>query len=206
MKAEIESQITDAAARLRSKGLFVSGNDSLSMRVPGTDEFVLLRTADDQIETLRFDTDSPHAMVYQSRPDAGAVLVGTTRWSIAIAAIGNAPPTMYDEQARHIGSIPQLVRDSDSDGLKRAIETGSNIVFYGNQCVRIGMTRDRVVFNAELFEKCAMAFVVARSCGQPTKRIPGWVRYIAGGRLKKDQKRAAESYSHGQIPEGMNAY
>jgi hypothetical protein len=206
MKAEIQSQLSDAASRLRGKGLLVPGNDSLSMRVPGTNEFLLFGSDAEHTETLNINIDSPHAIVYRSRPDAGAVLIGTTKWSTAIAAIGDSPPVMYDEQARHIGSIPTLVRDGDSDGLKRAIETGSNVVFYGDRCIRIGMTRDRVVFNAELFEKCAMAFVVAHSSGQRTKKIPGWVRFIAGGRLRKDQKRAADSYANGQIPEGMNAY
>jgi len=38
------------------------------------------------------------------------------------------------------------------------------------------------------------------------KKIPAWVCYIAGGRLRKDQKRAAESFESGRMPEGMNAY
>ncbi len=153
MKQEIESQLKDGASRLRSKGLLVPGNDSLSMRVPGTNEYLLCGNADEQIETQSIDLDTPHAIVYRSRPDAGAVLIGTTKWLTAVAAIGSSPPVMYDEQARHIGAIPGLVRAGDSAGLRQAIETGSNIVFYGNQCVRIGITRDRVVFNSELFEK-----------------------------------------------------
>ncbi len=206
MNSEIRQQLTDAANRLRNKGLFVPGNDSLSMRIPGTNEFLLARGDNDDLETIPFDADSLHATIYQRRDDAGAVLIGTTRWSIAIGAIGISPPMMYDEQARHIGKVPPVVSPSDQAGLKRAIEAGSNIIYCGDQCIRIGMTRDRVVFNAELFEKCAMAFVVAHSSGGTIKKIPAWVQYIAGGRLRKDQKRAAESYASGKIPEGMNAY
>jgi hypothetical protein len=206
MKSEIESQLSDAATRLRNKGLFVPGNDSLSMRIPGSEEFLLIGEDNGEVQTVTLDSDSPHAGVYRGRSDAGAVLIGTTNWSVAISAIGNSPPIMYDEQARHIGKIPPIVADGDNAGLGRAVATGSNIIFYADQCIRIGMTRDRVVFNAELFEKCAMAFVVAHSSGGRIKKIPGWVQYIAGGRLRKDQKRASESYAIGKIPEGMNAY
>lgn len=206
MKPIIQQQIVDAANRLRSKGLFVPGNDSLSMLIPGTEEFLRISGDNNEPETLPFESDSPHALIYQSRPDAGAVLIGTTTWSVAIGQLGNSPPVMYDEQARHIGKIPRVVSINDYAGLRKAISTGSNVIFYGQQCIRIGMTRDRVVFNAELFEKCAMAFVLASSSGGHIKKIPGWVQYIAGGRLRKDQKRASDAYAVGKIPEGMNAY
>ena len=132
VRDKIHTQLIDAAARLRKKGLFVPGNDSLSMRIPGTEEFLLATATNDEIETATFASDSPHAMVYRSRSDAGAVLVGTTQWSVAIAAIGKSPPTMFDEQARHIGKIPAVIAETDTAELKRAIETDANIIFYGH--------------------------------------------------------------------------
>ena len=36
--------------------------------------------------------------------------------------------------------------------------------------------------------------------------FPSWVRLIANRRLLKDERRAAESYRSGRIPEGINAY
>ncbi len=68
------------------------------------------------------------------------------------------------------------------------------------------MAADRLVFNTELFEKCAMAFVIAYSSGQRIRTVPAWVRYIASGRLQNDQQKAAECYAQGTIPEGMSAY
>jgi ribulose-5-phosphate 4-epimerase/fuculose-1-phosphate aldolase len=206
MKTEIETQLRDAAARLRSKGLFAPGNDRLSMRVPGSDEILIASPEDDKIVSANLAIDSVHATVYRNRPDAGAVLIGTTKWSIAIAALGETPPLLFDEPARHIGAVPPLVSPGDHDALLAAIQTGTNAIFYGPQCIRIGMTRDRIVFNAELFEKCAMAFVLAKSSGTPLQQVPGWVVWIAGRRLKKDQRRAAAAYAHGEIPVGMNSY
>ena len=113
---------------------------------------------------------------------------------------------LFDEQARHLGPVAPSVTAGDLDGLVLAIRNGSNMALYGSQSVRLGMTRDRVVFNAELLEKCAMAFVIAHTTGQSLKTVPRWVCYIAGRRLRKDQQRAADAYANGQIPQGMNAY
>jgi len=206
MREQIEIQIRDAADRLRGKGLFVSGNDSLSMRVPGTEDALLIAGSDAGLCSISLTDGCLHSLIYRTRADAGAVLIGQTNWSAAIAALGHAPPIMYDEHARHIGVVPPVVAEGDSAGLQTALTGGGNAVFYGPQCIRIGMTRDRVVFNAELFEKCSLAFVLAVTAGQPIKHIPGWVRIVAVRRLKRDQRRAAEAYAAGNIPTGMNAY
>ena len=52
-----------------------------------------------------------------------------------------------------------------------------------------------------------MAFVIAYSSGQRKRirKVPAWVRYIAGGRLSKDQRNAAKCLAEGQISQGMNA-
>ncbi len=210
LKDEISQQLRDAAQRLSRRGLFGRVDDCLSMRVPGTDALLWLTDAGAEPQTTSFnDTGSEcgiHAAIYTLRSDAGAILLSTTRWSTQLAAIGKSPPTLFDEQARHLGKIAPPVQAGEQTGLLRAVAGGSNIAVYGEQCLHIGTTRDRVVFNAELFEKCAMAFVIASASGQRIKTIPGWVRSIAGGRLRKDQKKATVSYTNGQIPQGMNAY
>jgi hypothetical protein len=68
------------------------------------------------------------------------------------------------------------------------------------------MTCERVVFNTELYEKCAQAYVIAKASGHRIGFIPIWVRLIANRRLLKDEQRAAASYRNGFIPEGINAY
>ncbi len=46
----------------------------------------------------------------------------------------------------------------------------------------------------------------AYASGHRVQKVPGWARLMAGGRLRKDQKRAAVSYAAGRVPQGMNAY
>ena len=210
MKDRITTQLLDASRRLTEKELFGNDGDSFSMRVPGTSDIVWIRDGVSEPQTSALSSADDglalHADIYRLRPDAGALLLSTTVWSEQLAAIQRSPPILFDEQARHIGPVAAPVSATDNKGLAAAAMRGSNAAIFGKQSLRIGMTRDRVVFNAELFEKCAMAFVLAISSGQPIKTIPAWVRYIAGRRLKKDQKRAAVAYANGEVPEGMNAY
>ncbi len=210
MKQDMMQQLTSAADRLGRRGLLSSPEDSLSMRIPGSGEFLRISPLDSTVESVGVNHENQaadvHAAIYRQRADAGALLFSTTVWSRQLSALNVALPTLFDEPARHIGPVSRPVQGGDLKGLLAAVGSWSNAAVYGTQFLRIGMTMDRVIFNAELFEKCAQAFVIAQSSGQRIRTVPGWVRFIAGGRLRRDQRRAAESFAQGRVPEGMNAY
>jgi len=211
MNEEIRSLLLKDKARFQAKGLFGNPDDSLSMRIPGRQEFLLALAQTDDISIEAFDASGDqaaalHAAIYRNRPDTGAILAGKTPWSAALAKLGEAIPTLFDEPARHIGKVGMPIKAGNSSALLNSLAGGTNIAIYGDQRICLGFTPDRIVFNSELFEKCAKAFVIARATGQRIRKVPGLVCYIAGGRLRKDQKRSAESYAAGRIPEGMNAY
>jgi len=211
MNSEITKLLLQDKARFRSKALFGDSGDSLSIRIPGQNQYLIIDAETDDVRTESFTASgykpvSIHAAIYGSRADAGAVLVGQTTWSTALASLGVAIPTLFDEQARHIGKVGEPIEEGHMGDLLETLGNGANIALYGSRRICIGTTSDRVVFNAELFEKCAKAYVIAQTCGERIRKIPGWVCYIAGGRLRKDQKRSAESYAAGRVPQGMNAY
>ena len=201
----------DDEARLRAGALFGNPGDSLSLRMPGREELVLLTPERPDPAAFPFETNGReaaglHATIYRHRKDAGGILVGQTPWSAALASVGAKIPALFDEQARHIGSARAPVPKGDHAGLLRALEDGANVAIYGDCRLCIGTTPNRVVFNAELFEKCAKAFVIARAGGGRIRELPSWVRRGAIARLRRDQKRAASSYAAGRIPEGMDGY
>lgn len=211
MNQPISKLLEDDVARLRNKSLFGHAGDSVSMRIPGEARFLLAMPDSDELREVEFEEKgneaaSFHASVYRARADAGAVLIGRTPWSVAIARLDVGVPTLFDEQARHIGKTEDPVHVGRRERAIAALRGGGNVALYGDQRICVGTTPDRVVFNADLFEKCAKAFVIAHASGHRIRKVPGWVRYIAGGRLKKDQKRAAETYEAGEIPQGMDAY
>lgn len=197
--------------RFLGKGLFGQSGDSFSMRIPGQQDLLLVKAGDEKPEraAIRSPGDGIaglHARLYGIRPDAGALLLSSTPWSAALADLDATIPVLFDEQARHLGKVEASVSREDISGLERAISRGGNAAIFGDKRLCLGLTPERIVLNAELFEKCAEAFVIAYSTGRKIHRIPWWVRAIASRRMKKDQVRAAESLAAGRIPEGMNAY
>lgn len=198
-------------ARLRDKRLFGHPGDSLSVRIPGQEQFLLTTPEAEEPRVLSFhakgnEAGALHAAIYRSRADAGAILIGRTPWSAALARIGETIPVLFDEQARRLGKTGKPLAAGRHQRVVNALADGGNIAVYGDQRICVGATPDTVVFGAELFTKCAMAFVLAHSSGHRFKRLPALIRYIAGDRLHKDQKRAAQSYAEGSIPGGMTGY
>lgn len=216
MRETIAQQLLQDRQRFLAKGLFARPQDSLSMRIPGGDTFLLVRAEAETVHEAALDAATAvtgvdhdvalHGAILRQRPDVGAVLIGSTDWSAALAASEVPMPTLFDEPARHIGPVAAPVAEGDMTALRQALSGISNVAILGQRRICLGFTSERVVLNAELFEKCAKAWVIASSCDQPVKRVPGWVCKIAGDRLRKDQQRAAKSYAAGEIPEGMNDY
>ncbi|MGP8250830.1 MAG: class II aldolase/adducin family protein [Terracidiphilus sp.] len=216
----IEEHLLADCRRLAAKGLLCSSDDSFSLRIPGEEKMLLVSGLEDwqQIDgrhlrrSLFLESDYPaalHTAIYQNRGDVGAIAVSSPRGVRLVAEFGGVLPTLFDEQARHIGSsarpIPDRTRAS-KERLREVFRRGDNAVLLGSQLLCLGMTCERVVFNAELVEKCARAYAIARATGRPINRIPWWVRMIAKRRLMKDERSAAISYSHGMRPENVRGY
>jgi ribulose-5-phosphate 4-epimerase/fuculose-1-phosphate aldolase len=153
-----------------------------------------------------------HATVYQLRPDVGAILTGGGLFSTSLHELGGTMPVAFDEQARHLGRMGLGSRhgrpapDTTTPQLKATFANGTNTALIGDLPICLGTTCQRVVLNAELFEKCAQAYVLAAATGQPVSSLPWWVCTIAIGRLRKDQRHAAERFSQGLLPQEARGY
>ena len=200
MSAEATA-LTDAAARLAQKGLLQDG-DSLSVRVLGEPAcWRLIQGQGGQPKKLDFASghDDRHRSLYLDRPDLGAMLIASPSWSSALGLLSAEMPGLFDEQVRHLGR--KVARLSPV-----ALKSGDNAFLLGDSVLCLGMTLDRLIFNAELLEKCAKAFVLAHSSGLKLTRVPWWVRTIAGKRLLRDERFAALCYGEGRKPVFKSAY
>lgn len=178
---------------------------SLSARVPG------LRAMDTVVNgverRLAFEEERPgepltavHAEVYQRRPDVGACVVARPHWASALGLAPGPAPGLFDEQVRQLGrSIDRLTE-------LRHLRDRHCAYLWGNGVLCLGVTLERAVFNLELLEKCAQAYLLATATGLRVFTVPWWVREIAFLRLKKDQARAARAWARGEKPEGFTAY
>ena len=143
------------------------------------------------------------------RADVGAVAISSPKGARLLARFGGLLPPVFDEQVRHIGSSVGPLPDEDyahCDMVKKTFRRGANAALLGERLLCLGMTCDRVLFNTELYEKCAQAYVIAKASGSRIGFIPVWVRLIANHRLLRDERRAAGSYRNGCIPESINTY
>lgn len=151
-----------------------------------------------------------HAFIYRLRPDVGAIVIGGGPFGTLLHEFGGVLPMVFDEQARHLGRMRAPVKRGLGRMLEhelaRALGGGANAVIVEGVPVRLGATCQRMVLNAELFEKCAKAFVLATATGSRVTRIPWWVTKIANGRLQNVERRAALSFAEGKLPDEAAGY
>ncbi|WAJ39656.1 hypothetical protein OU800_10650 [Pseudomonas sp. GOM7] len=195
----MQEEIIQAASRLSGKGLLNRSGDALSLRIPGQGQMLFVEPGE-LPRTLELanpgnGTAALHAQAYRLRQDAGVIASLSPRWSLQLQGLGEAMPGIFDEQARHLGHCWQPTR---AEHLQAALAKGGNGGLVDGRLLILGVTRNRMLFNAELFEKCAMAYVLARLGGGQVRKLPWIVRYVAGNRLLKDEARAALSHSLGQ--------
>ena len=217
---ELEAQLLNGCHRLADKGFLNSSSDSLSVRIPGTAEMIFAAAAENcrdrgiaTIATKPFISEevvaAVHGMIYRERPDVGAVAISSPRGVRLLAKSGEILPPLFDEQIRHIGLSSRTRLDENrlsKEHIHKAFKRGANAALLGQRLLCLGMTCERVVFNTELFEKCAQAYVIAKASGARPAEIPAWVRLIAIHRLSQEELKAAASYRQGRLPEGTSAY
>jgi ribulose-5-phosphate 4-epimerase/fuculose-1-phosphate aldolase len=209
-----ELDLHAARTRLAAKGLLRAG-DSMSMRVPGTDACMFLTEPAGgdagsrrlPLSSVAADAAEIHRLVYLARPDVGAILLNRQLWAAALPAAGGTLPGIFDEQLRHLGwKVTQIAAPASLLEARRQLAGGGNAFGMGKQVLCLGMTAERLTFNAELLEKSAKAYVLASATGLEVKKIPWLVQWIATGRLRRDQKRAAGAYARGQMPPKSAGY
>jgi ribulose-5-phosphate 4-epimerase/fuculose-1-phosphate aldolase len=193
-------------ARLEARGLWGAGA-SLSLRVAGDETMWLGDEHDAAPRLLRLAEAaeaSIHRAVYAARADVGAVAVGGGKFGRVLAAFGGRMPVLFDEQARHLGIMGEA--SAAPADLAAALRRGANAMLVAGLPVVLGMTAKRLALNAELFEKCVTAYVLARAAGGPIHAPACWARAIAGRRLRRDERRAAERFAQGLPPQDNDRY
>lgn len=208
--ASLASDLSRVHRRLVDKHLLLDEEDAVSVLLPGSGRMLFRATAEATWRELPLTEAAGipglHAQTYRLRPDAGALASISTQTSRALAQSGLELPIVFDEQARHIGKAWQNVPLRD---LEKMVSGGANAGPVDGRLLVIGVTPNRMVFNAELFEKCTRAYLLARgqaAPGRKTLRIPWWVCLIARRRLRRDQAAAARHHAAGEPAPELTAY
>jgi ribulose-5-phosphate 4-epimerase/fuculose-1-phosphate aldolase len=181
---------------------------SLSLRIPGQPAMWFGDASADAPRQVPLASASGeaavHAAVYAARADAGAIAAGGGTYGLSLADFGGTMPQVFDEQARHLGPMgPAAAAPGD---LAASLRGGGNVLLLQGRPLCLGTTATRLSLNAELFEKCAKAYVLAAAAGGPVRPLPWFVRMIANRRLRKDELRAAQRLAQGLLPEESQGY
>lgn len=194
--------------RLQAKRLMDDEGASLSLRIPGSEAMWFGLASDTTPQRMPWRAAPHHAEVhvaaYAARGDAGAIAVGGGAFGRCLVDFGGAMPQVFDEQARHLG--PMGTASADASEVMTALHGRGNVLLVHGRPVCLGMTAMRLALNAELFEKCAKAYVLAVASGGRVRALPWIVRLVANRRLAKDEQRAVERFLQGQLPEESKGY
>jgi ribulose-5-phosphate 4-epimerase/fuculose-1-phosphate aldolase len=219
-RSKLEAQLLAGARRLVQKGFLNDRLDSVSARIAGSDEMLLMGGVEDwggvgdaAFSTIPFSSQETvsglHGAIYLARPDVGAIAISSPRGVRLLAGSGEIMPPLFDELVRHIGLPSWTPLDAErlsKERIRGAFSGGANATLLGERLVCLGMTVERVIHNTELLEKCARAYVIAKASGGTVRTIPSWVRLIANHRLMRDERNAEASYENGQAPEMSMTY
>jgi hypothetical protein len=196
--------------RLAERHLLKTDGASLSLRWPASSTMWFGLATDTLPAPVAWTTLEPpdgpaalHATIYGLRADVGAIAGGGGFFGSHLANLGGSLQQLFDEQARHIGPMGIVVNEPGAIG--RSAGRGNAILVHGVPFC-LGTTATRMAQNAELFEKCTAAYVLAVAAGGTVKPLPWLVRWIANRRLKKEQRRAAERFAAGLLPEESRGY
>ncbi|TGL74179.1 aldose epimerase [Leptospira jelokensis] len=225
-----EMEIHDLWNRLESKGLFQSNAVSLSFLLPGTDSFLLMAKTEGKkakpslgIYSVNFPNTRSneslgheflpavirfHAELHSNRSDVGAIVKFVPPWSSKLRYLDHPLPLVFDEQCRQLGApVHQLPVGPNGNLLTSEIlRSGANGFLLGEEVIITSVTREKAIYNCELIEKCAKAYLLAIATGGTVRNIPWFVRFIAKQRLLKDEKKATAFYKRGERPTGFKAY
>ena len=207
----LHAQWLQIRERLRAKQLLVSPDASLSLRIPNSDSMWFGSISDAEPSCRSWNgalasnfSANTHATIYHHRQDVGAIAVGGGAFGLRLADFGGVMPGVFDEQVRHLGCMGSAT--DELGGVARSVKDGGNVFLVRGQAVCLGMTGSRLALNAELFEKCAKAYVLAAATGGRVKPLPWIVRFVANRRLMKDERRAGERFQRGLLPEESKGY
>ena len=194
--------------RQRLSGL-VESRSSVSLRIPGKERMWWGRLDDaapiciDWPVHVMGESQTHHA-IYHARADVGAVLLGGGDFARSLGDFGGVMPILFDEQARHIGHMDGPA--ASVQDIAAALQRGGNAVLIKGVPVILGTTGTRMAMNAQLFEKCAKAFTLAKASGTKMTLLPWWVVRVANSRLMKDEQRATQCFARGEIPPENRGY
>jgi L-fuculose-phosphate aldolase len=203
----------EAGRRLGQRNLIAGSAGNMTMRLPDGRGIVittrgcdLSRLTPKDLVLVRLDGDvaegdgapsselQMHRIVYEARPDLGAVVHTHSIYATVIAAIGERIPAFIDELTFSLGGEIEtsVYAKPGSEELGRnavaALGDKSAALLANHGAIGVGTTLDEALEACDLVERAAQMYVFARAIGTPRLLPPEAVERRRTAYLKKREK------------------
>jgi len=206
--------IVEVCQSLIQKGFLMGTGGNISVRVAGQEAMAITPSNYDYAQMTHEDVcildlqasqiegerkpsieSGMHAAIYKARSDVHVIIHTHQVIASAIALMGQAIPALFDEQVRFLGRSVEIVPygASGTGWLKSNIvgklkSSANAYILQNHGALTLGPNAERAIFNVELLEKCAVAYLLAYYTDERITRIPAPIREIIFAKLKKEQK------------------
>jgi ribulose-5-phosphate 4-epimerase/fuculose-1-phosphate aldolase len=214
---EARAEVVRAAQFLYKKGLLTATGGNVSLRVAESgalaitpSDFDYLKMQPRDICVLEYDLtplegehkpsieSAMHSAIYQARPDVGAIIHTHQVYTSTLALIDAPIPELFDEQVRFLGRSVEIIPYAPSgtgllkNRVAKHVRGHANAFMMANHGALVfGTGMESAIHNAEVLEKCALAYLLALCSEKKVHKIPLLVREVAFAKLRADQKKAA---------------
>lgn len=207
-------QVVTISQEMTHKGFLMGTGGNVSVRVRGQNALAITPSNYDYLKMVASDVcvldwdlkplsgerpasieSAMHAAIYQARPDVNVIIHTHQVTASAVALLGKNIPALFDEQVRFLGRSVDMVPYGASgtgwlkSNIVRKLKNHANAYIMANHgALILGPDLERAMFNVELLEKCAVAFLMAYYTGERVNQIPLPIREVIFAKLRKDQK------------------
>lgn len=215
-------EIISAVRTLLDRGVMqLSKHGNMSLRIPGTDQFLLTSVGgledltEDNICLLDLEGNliegyinpvareivGMHSVVYQHREEVGSVLHTHSPVATAFAIANREIPVAYEAQVRFLGTIPVPVagygpRGSDESvkniaAILRENRATGGLLLANHGTLTWGDNPATAVHGSVILEESAIATMTAEALGG-AKDIPAHMLHATHGRVAEFEQRGTE--------------
>lgn len=207
-------QVVSISQEMTTKGFLMGTGGNVSMRIAGQKALAITPSNYDYMKMLPEDVcvldwklavlagerqpsieSGMHAAIYQARPEVNVIIHTHQVTASAIALMGKPIPSLFDEQARFLGRSVEIIPYGASgtgwlkSNITRKLKNQCNAYILQNHgALTLGPNPERAMFNVELLEKCAVAFLLAYYTDERISHIPLPIREVIFSKLRKEQR------------------
>lgn len=186
---ELKQAIIDACLRLEAMGHIIGTYGNASARVPEglivtpsrvnyhaiTPDDMMVVSPDGQVlagHRIPSSETSVHRLIYNARPDVGAVLHTHSFYATALSCIHDTIPVIVEEQSQVVGAeirctryVPAGQHEALGEEVARTLGESNGVLLANHGVVACGRSVEDALFTAQVIERVAQMRLLTNGLG-----------------------------------------